>query len=153
MADTITEALKELIEGGMGEAGYYPAVNGVRIGEPGDVVSGDKYPLIMIVEGEDAYHNNGNHITVQRNYNLVIHVIDSDVLGAEKARDLILLDEFSNPVKGLIPFFLVNNSVSIDSVEYDIEMLTTMAASGKDYKGRTTAAATLPLRLERIFTI
>jgi len=151
--NSITDILKSLLETGMGVGGFYPDVKSVHIGESTDLILNDKYPVILIASDEDTYDHNGNHFTVERSYGIVIHVLGTDIREAERIRDKILLDEFSTPVRGLIPFLLQNPKVSVNSVDYYVEVLTTTAATGKDTKSRAIAAAEIPIKLERKFTV
>ncbi len=153
MADTIAEALEELFVAGMGPAGYYPDVNGVEEGSSKDLFSNAKYPLILIDHEEDSYSNNGNHITIYRNFSIVVLVLLPDAEEAKKIRDFIVLNEFVTPPKGIIPFLLANTSVSIGGVKYYIEMQEGRAISGEDNKGRAVEVAEIPLKLERKFVI
>ncbi|GEM_PF-1838641 len=148
-AVTIPQKLKEMFDAeiALGAAGRLSNLKGVYIGDI-DLKPESDYPVLCIITDKGRYPFNGNHIELQRNYHLVIGVLDKSIQDAEALRDQLVFDEQSDPYAGVIPFLLNNRGFDISDIGYLINVGEAESMMGKDKGNRDTAAAVIPINVE-----
>lgn len=143
---TIKEALKALQEPEMVPGGLLENLRTIQI-EGMKIFPNADYPLESIEYAASTFKREGRKIIIERNFNLILHVIDTNVSAAEELRDNLVLNEQANPMSGIVAVMMNNPSLTVGSVLYDIALGDIEVQVGPDVSNRTTAAAMIPVRL------
>lgn len=143
---TIKEKLKEILETEMVPGGLLADLKTVHI-EGMKIFPNDDYPLAAIEYSPSSFKREGRKIIIERNFTIILHILDNNVAEAEALRDNLVFNEQVEPMAGIVATLLKNPGLQVGNELYKIALGDIDIQVGPDAANRTTAAAVIPVKL------
>lgn len=143
---TVQDEIKSLMEAEMVEGGKLEGLKSVVIGDI-TLIPAANYPCAMIISEPGKMVYNGNHLLIEKNFVIVIHVIEDTIEKSEEIRDELIIRESNGSFFGMMPFLKTNMGIQAGDLRYALSFSDINTGTGPNSKGRDTAAAEIPVKL------